>query len=321
MEQTPPEFCVYDLPPHEYMGCLLLINEKYIEDDTNALKGIKLKPSQAAIVVGSDGKLERHAQSSTEFVFLATPTNPQIDISKIHDSLARYNVAFFPSMTGGIEQRIVGGNETLSYFENDRGRVHPDRILNSMFIGGDWNTYQAARLQILEEMTSDGEDGKRIRGRLADQLKTYKHTIKSGISRERQVFDVETATQYYDEGENAGFGFKHAQIRAVQAAFNLLIVRAIRKGKVSISEIATNMHSRTYDKFEYCEALGLLDQNIAAPAQTAYAWFLREYHRVQEEYKDTHRPVALRFNRDEFNKHNAAIAEFLNGVFKSVSEA
>jgi hypothetical protein len=172
METPSPEFCVYDLDPHEYMGCVMMINEEFMSEYRRALSDVGLLPSQAIIVVGSDGKRERHSQSKTEFVLLGTAAEPAFDLQRIGMALAEYNKMIVSVYGRPPELRLVGG-ETLSYVRNNRQIVYPDRILNSSLVVGNPATQTAARHEVMKELTADGPEGKRIREKMEDQLKTY----------------------------------------------------------------------------------------------------------------------------------------------------
>jgi len=46
----------------------------------------------------------------------------------------------------------------------------------------------------------------------------------------------------------------------------------------------------------------------------AYLWFLREYHRIQELFKNSNRQVVIScpFNQEQFEQYKQALLDFLN---------
>jgi hypothetical protein len=56
--------------------------------------------------------------------------------------------------------------------------------------------------------------------------------------------------------------------------------------------------------------MNIVSEEEAAKASGAYAWFLQQYHSIQEDYKQERGPITLAYDPDEFEKHSRAVEEF-----------
>lgn len=307
------KFCVYDLPPDEYAACVQESNEWFLKDCRRSLARVHLASDQAIIVVGSDGKKEAESQSATEFVLLGFHPSPSFDMDAIEKALSPVNIKSRPNFRSGFEIRKVDGGGLLSCYNNDPGKVFPDRILNATLATGNQITYLEARHRLIDEISGMGDESKRIRDKMADQLRQHKKAIQTGVWWGKTIFNAETSTQFYDESEPVGtFGFKHSHLRAVQVGLNLFTARLINRGKLDSLDVAVSLPQSTSDKFDYFKKLKLIEPGAVDKTRDAYLWFLREYHRVQRLYRDNGSPVALVYKRKEFEMHSAVITEFVS---------
>jgi len=195
------------------------------------------------ILVGSDGKQERHPQSKTEVVLLCRDSKPKDEMKETIKCLIS------PS-TDPIEfeeiKTLDNKEDPFSFYNGQSDRCYPDRILNSNFLLGDDDIFIQARRQVLLEMSEQGKLGKKIREELRTQLKGYKKALISGQYRHQIIFD-----------ENQG---------------------------KTITE--------------------------------AYLWFLREYHKAQELFKNSNRQsvAACQFNQQEFEQYKQVVLDFIDAI-------
>jgi len=301
--------CYDNLPPKEYTYLLQVIALNRREK----IKGLfmpfveQLKTKEwTFILTGSDGKEERHPQSITEIILLYKNSDlnigPQITI-------------FLDQLGEDIildEERKVS-DSSLSFYKGilEKQFCYPDRILDAAFLLGDPNLFIEAKRQVLQEMI----DNPKVKEAMKDQLRTYRQTLERGIYRGQVVFDERQ--QYYYESNNFSetrMGFKMGPIRAVQRALDLLILESIKNNDLSIEEVASNCPSNTCERIEFLMKKGLIDSNLGDRLIKAYSWFLREYHRIQEMYKESDRKsiISYPFNLNDFNRHKKTILDLLN---------
>ena len=100
-------------------------------------------------------------------------------------------------------------------------------------------------------------------------------------------------------------------LRAVQRKLDLLTTRALRENLATPDDLAMTLPVTTVDRLEFFSRIGLISSELEDPLTDAYLWFLREYHRIQEIYKNTKRAVELPFNRHDFEHNSAVVSEFM----------
>ncbi len=137
--------------------------------------------------------------------------------------------------------------------------------------------------------------------------------LETGTYRHKNIFTTDDfPQQYYDEApDNYSMGFKTAGLRPVQRMADLLTIRAIRTGKLSIEDAST-FPTGTVARVESLTDRGLTpDTTGIIPA---YQWFLKEYHIAQDRYKNVRSEVKIPFKSDEFAQHRDAIVGFRNAM-------
>lgn len=316
MRETNRNFDCFNLPPNEYAGLVLTCCQNRREELVRLFNILfsgetNLKQKLAIIAVGSDGKEERHPQSKTELVVLYQngddknfPIKANLILENINDSTLLINEI----------RNINDPNQILSFYSNDSNCVYPDRILNSILIWGNPEIYQKARRKVVSEITENSPQGKRIKEALRKQLSTYRKTTESGQYRDQTVYD--NVNQYYfesDDPKQIRFGFKMGPLRAVQRQLDRLTIVAFKEGKITLNDIE-KLPTNTVSRIEFLALIGLIDKNFAQQLIEAYLWFLREYHRIQEKFKQSDRKqvVSLPYNREEFDRHIEIIKSFIN---------
>jgi len=307
----------FELSPLEYSRILRLINQNTRESLSKGLKSIKemdeFLKDKALILTGSDGKEERHAQSKTEVIILSEKPLDEASQAFIFTSINDLNIE-----TDDIEIKLLNSS-VLSFYNNQEEFIYPDRVLSGFFLLGDESLFYKARLQVLHEMISDDKVGRKIRETMKSQLKSYRKAIKGGKYRGHQIFMIneDQGYQYYFEGkdwrENI-MGFKIGPLRAVQRKLDILTVKGLKAGIFNAEDLALSLPSNTFDKFNFFSQTGLLTAEQGKKTSLAYLWFLKEYHRVQNEFKHSDRSAVVKvyFNPQEFKLNINYINEFLD---------
>lgn len=299
-------FNPFNLPPEEYRGLVITCCQNYRQEIRARIEEIfpyELINSLAIISVGSDGKEERHPQSKTELVILCEEKEMFDQISSLTSKINDQNLHC-------DEIRVIN-EETLSFYKNNPQTIYPDRILNSILIWGNPEIYQKARKKVLQEMAENDSRGKKIREEIKTQISTYKKTTKIGKYRNQQVFDDNF--QYYFEDNDPKklrFGLKMGPIRAVQRKLDFFTIQGFQKGKIlNPEELPTN----TIERIDLLTKIGVLDENFSQKLKEAYLWFLREYHRIQEVFKNSDRTqvIHLAFIQNEFEKYREIVLQFI----------
>ena len=310
-ESTKNNFDCFNLPPVEYSGLVLVCCQNRRNELRTLLNNVipeELSQKLAVIIIGSDGKEERHPQSKTELVILYQNTEDDLQ-KKIKLALSQLGD---PTLLIEDFKNISEG--TLSFYNNDPKTIYPDRILNSILVWGDVSIYTEARIKVLWEMTEDSNQGKKIKEEIRKQLSTYRQTTKTGRFRNQVVFD--NTYQYYFESDNPKelrYGFKIGSLRAVQRRLDLLTIEAFKKGKLTLDEIES-LPTNTAERIDFFVTHGLIDKDFAQKLIEAYLWFLREYHKIQELFKKSDRAqiISLPYDQEEFEKYKQIILDFAN---------
>lgn len=318
------EFPYTRLTPDEYRGLLAVINLNYVETLRAQLSLFDLG-NACLILVGSDGRLERHYQSRTEIVIIQR-FKDQDTIQRLIDywgattfirdfGVKMKNKVIYPDAKVLDDQDVP-----ISYAFGNPDTVYPDRIVNTTLIVGDSELYYMDRTRALVEMTGNDQTSKRVRDHMKKQLREYRRALKTGTFANRRIFECagEQGMQIYDEDpSNYAAGFKTSHLRTVQRKSNLLTVAAIRNGMLDLSEAAFRLPPTTHHLIRFLAKRGLLPNPYNDPAIresliTAYSWFLQQYHHAQNRYKATGERVLLPFNGDEFFNHSRIIEQFAN---------
>lgn len=306
-------FNCFNLSPNEYAGLVLVCCQNRRNELTNKFnslfpESLGLKDKLAIIMVGSDGKEERHPQSKTELVILFQ--NGEDNLTKIISILNGLND---PSLLIEEFRNLDNPDEILSFHINNPQSIYPDRILNSVLVWGNNKIHQEARKKVVSEMIEDSSRGKKIREAIKGQLYTHKKTIITGKYRGQIVFDSENQCYFEsNDPKELRYGFKMGPLRAVQRKLDLLTIEAFKRGLVTIDNIE-NLPTDTVSRIEFFANIGLIDKDFAQSLIEAYLWFLREYHRIQEEFKQSDRTqvITLPYNQEEFNQYIKIIKDFV----------
>ncbi len=328
-EERPEMFAPYDLSVSEYGEYIHDINEQNIAYLRRLFEGAPLAPTQCLIVIGSDGKLERHAQSKTDVVLVQrknAANNNVDDITAWFEGInpgETFKSQFDSQLSDSLEVVTLDDDSIrASYvypelFTQPRS-IYPDRGLNSIHIAGNTEVHLDLRKQVLLEMTAKGKSFRSIREEMKKQLRHYERAAKTGAYREVRVFGIELGGgenrcfQYYNEDPNSyTVGFKVPFLRRMQRFLDIATVVAIKEEMLGVDDAAKNLPTSTIQRLEYFKNIGLLqDQGAVEDVEDSYLWFLQRYHHVQELYKQLRIPIALSFDLDRYRMFRDTIGEF-----------
>lgn len=301
------------LSPLEYYTLVKeSINYNHIKDLECKLDGIELPPGVLITTVGSDGKLEQHMQSKTEMIVIQEEQDLNGD-NLLRDFFGanNYREVFDTGDGGVIETKSFDSEVCFSYAFGDPSTVYPDRVLNAHplypITGEGLEVYFRSREKVLVEMSTE----KRIKNQLKSQLRSYKRSMRTGEYRRVKTFDNDEGLQYYnEEWPEYTTGFKVPFLRSVQRKLDLFTINI---GDIkSWNEVAREIPTNTLGRLDYLADLGVIPHHEALSVGEAYAWFLQQYHCVQERYKDSNREVAAPYDKRAFDTYRKDIERFAN---------
>ena len=308
--------CYHDLYLTEYHGLVKTIAENRRQELQVLFNPLIEKfgsKGWSLILVGSDGKQERHPQSKTEVVLLFKKKDHKAD-EMVRELKTLTSQS--PDPIEFTEIKVLEDEQSpLSFYNGQPNQCFPDRVLNASFLLGEDDIFIQSRRQVLSEMSEESELGKKVRKELKEQLTSYKNALISGQYRGQIIFDENN--QYYfetDDWKRARMGFKMGPLRAVQRKLDILTLNAIKQGNLTIDDVAENCPSNTCERIDFLAKKGILDENQVEIIIEAYLWFLREYHRAQELFKDSSRQevISCSFYQEEFKQYRQVLLDFLN---------
>lgn len=311
------ESLAFSLSPVEYAGLVQTTNDNYRTHLAELLTGVELPPNSALLVVGSDGKRERHRQSRTEFTVIdASSDIPDPTVfAPLGEALLSLPISIDPGHTiRPFEYKPVGViAEPLSIVEGRARTIYPDRVLNTERVIGDPDVWIAARAQTMYEMSAANPLGSSIRKAMKNQLRDYRGTMETGLFRETRNFVHDPPIQFYEERANSpilSLGFKPGPIRAVQRKTDIFVADAVRQHGQNPAELAVHLPRATHERVQF-----LMDCHLGPQQQgdivESYDWFLREYHRAQDAYASSGITVAIESDPQEFTEAFGAIQAYL----------
>jgi hypothetical protein len=319
--EKPQKFDPYlDLSPPEYMGFLASITENHLLLWYSIFSGFPTNRS-CILVTGSDGKGERHPQSNTNFIVLHDGSQEAIGDLALLRRFVKDDVGLTDEKIGTspiascYEEKVLGepDHHPLSFAYGNPNTAYPDRVLNAVVIGGNQDLYLQARQQLLEEICKNSPVAKKTRRQMSEQLRRYKKAIITGIYDRLPLFDERRGIQFYcEENGSLQMGFKSAFLRAVQRKLDIITIRAVHKGVVTIKEIVYDAPFFTPDRISFFTNKNIIGSQQAEQIIEAYIWFLQQYHRIQELYKNTKQKKAAPYDRELFDYYRKAIWEFTN---------
>lgn len=329
----PMETCRYtpytELSTGDYESYLYHRNQEHLKEVQELLSPFPIGQDACITVVGSDGKLERHAQSRTEISIL-TRSVPDRDIA--HELVDYCNEIFEPEGTSFAqlfdtgpdsqpEVKVLEDDTPLSFafagIHTRPHRVYPDRVLNACFVTGDIDTYTTSRKMVLDEIGGRTALGHKLRERIKDQVKESKSAIHSGNYKKEQCFHLEghLGFEFYNENP-AGYttGFKGPFLRGTQRTLDLITARVLLEGNADAEELAHTLPTTTTARMRFLREHALAD--IQPEVETSFLWFLQKYHFAQERYKsgDRDQPIGIAFDSSVFHAHQQNILSFVSGV-------
>jgi len=306
MQTSQESSCSEAFEPWEYWGSVVTANENHQDNIRQALRGFELDlPTGVAVVtVGSDGKLERFAQSMTELVLISDNAKE----SALRERLGKYCKVSVPDMDfefayDGLPGFFALDNEVpFSFVYGDHRLIYPDFLLNSSLLVGDPVVWVQARQRVLDEQL-DQRTGQGIRRAVRKQLTHHRQIMRNGADAKTTHWSFADAVQYYDESSSV-YGFKMGPIRAVQRKLDLLTLAALPLK-------AEDLPTSTVERVAFFVREGRVTSELGEAVSVSYLWFLQRYHQAQMVYKDARQPVSQPFCQEDFKSNSAAIWEFI----------
>lgn len=269
---------------------------------------------RAAVVVGSDGKMERHAQSKHEIVLIADRPYDYGYIAGLQQHLLRhrFHIPFEWGYNVPIESKHLDQAAPFSFVEDTRSLVYPDRILNARVVVGDPSIYTEARVRCLVEMAGLHPESKHIQKEIKNQVKGAVKVMKSGFSRDTLQFSEATGEQFYDESVKPGmFGFKTGPMRLAQRKLDLLTAGLMQHSSPDeIGRYAIELPTNTCERLDYFGRIGFINVGLADRVSQAYTWFMLQYHLAQEIYKSSGIMAVVPFDQSQFRMYSQQLLEF-----------
>lgn len=296
---------IYDLGPYDYLNVIAKENQNWQSALTGLLSFIKPTEHYALVLVGSDGRLERHQKRVTDIVAIAE-TADQYPNWALDEYLTDFGFCLEQHDTSVYD---LTNSRPLSIVQGvGQPKSFPDFLLYSHPIGGNWQYWYEARERVLTEL-QDPAIRKEIRGR---NRKEYAKAARTGSYSGATAFDISQNIQYYHvNGEpRPQQGFKMPFLRLAQSWLDLITIdylRAFDFDKSEIEALARYMPTPATDRINFFGQSGWLNDNWQ-DIFGAYGWFLREYHFAQErfyKYGETETP----FNPEEFEFYSRVLLD------------
>ncbi|MEO6508533.1 MAG: hypothetical protein ABIO02_01140 [Patescibacteria group bacterium] len=315
-----PTYSIYkDLPPVEYAGFLSLQNEINVANHRSRIAELPLDLEDSCILMaGSDGKLEKHAQSLAELVIVQNSRSESslpLYLRQEYDyqyGRGEFRRHFTTDNTGMSEVKRLGTGEVpVSFAFRESDLVYPDRALNTVLVAGNEEIHKATRRQALEEMGGKRALSVRIRDHLRKQYQHYHKGLETGVIRHQEVYSMNPPVQFYDENPaTLRVGFKLPILRTVQRHLDRVIACSLRDGTLDLEEAVEQLPTTTLGKIDYLTNRGVIPENLQIA--DAYIWALQQYHYAQEAYKNSRTPVSVPYDLEKFSEYRSVVIDFTN---------
>ncbi len=302
----------------EYTSLLEEINLHRKAELQNLLQQalVDFPEDMAVVMVGSDGKMERHPQSKTELVFISEqeyPTLPMNAALLLYPHQDEYSLEFdFTNIPGyySLEQEVP-----FSYQYQNEKHVFPGFILNSILLHGSGETHFQARKRILTEMAIETPLSHRINKYMRTQLRDYRRAMQKGGTTKEIYFDEELGKVFYNDTHNI-LGFKGSFIRGIQRTTGMYTAKLATIYPDYIDEMADTFPTRTIDRIKSLAENNMIPPDMATHTIRAYNWFLQRHHEVQELFKKHGEEctVAAEFDKDAFGEHKTRALEYTYSI-------
>ncbi len=320
-----------DLGPTEYYGFLEAVNLNNASNIKRSItyliedSGVSIPSGVVVVMVGSDGKLEKHNQSKTELLVIGRSGLEELSrvlLNSFYDNELDELFEWADGREYFEYKELSNEGIPLSYVSGDSNAVYPDRILNSYPVfypdSESLKSYSEARSRVVQEMLGSP----RIKEKLKKQLSGYKSSMKSEQYSHREVFNSNLGVQYYDERRSSyTTGFKIPFLRTVQRKLDIMTAELFRGecNKVESIDVGSDLGTSVSSRLDYMCEHGMVQKGVADEVFAAYTWFLKQYHIAQEEYGKIHKLVEVPFNKEEFEHNKSIILKFANIKIKDIS--
>ncbi len=240
----------------------------------------------AVAIVGSDSRLEKGPYSPFEFIVISSCKETAEAVRKVilnnsceHGSPYTTRISHkIPVTDKRIETKIVHSAEhKLSYYQNNKRHVWPDRILSARFLCGDESIFLDAQAQVIDETIKDN----RIRRKVVEEIKKRRSIVTKGrvTQSSNPHIDLETGRVFMDPDEYR-MATKSGHMRLIQLTLTVMQIDAER------AHLDPNVISRINE-------VGAIAQETGQAYMQAMLW----YHLAQELYVD--KKQSLHFEVDD----------------------
>ncbi len=308
------ESLAFSLWPEEYLGLVKTVSRNNMVSMVDDLHGIPITNDTAVVVVGSDGKQEAHARSKPEIAIWdkSGSISPHVVMdwyNKSHPDSYGHNYDLGINGLPEVKDLLHNPLASVTSFGSQGCNIYPDRAINAGFVLGNHELYREGRIQALELISADSEDGRRIRKELRRQLNTYQAALDSGRFNKKMMVDFDSEQQLYD-CDHMVTGFKTPVLRLIQRSLDLVTAYNLKKDRLTLQE-AEQLSTNTLEKIEALLEKGILPRELSGLFD-AYGWFLQEYHFAQELNQNTNSMVRVHFDQ-EFYRY---FTPLLNNLIK-----
>ncbi|HLG24442.1 MAG TPA: hypothetical protein VI564_05940 [Candidatus Nanoarchaeia archaeon] len=302
-----------------YYGSLHIFNESLQKTMSKFLGFMKygFQEHYALTATGSDGRFEKGPQSKIEILMLKKEGSEfDEEIREFEDKLKHPPFAYF---FDSLEVKNLDSH-TLSYFRNDPKRVHPTRMFDMRFLGGNRALMEEAYNVLFREITE--EEGARIRHYVRDSKDIAKKVMKRG----KQSFGGETFTHYDLESGIAYYGprenergmftsFKNGPLRYIQYEFADELIKYLRS--TQDEGALHNLPKGTIERFLMLEpgVTTKLSPSEISDIVDNYAYFLHLLHMSEFKYRNGNGMTSF-YVPEVKERINALESIMRNGVLK-----
>ncbi len=278
-----------DVNPRDYYKVINNLNDLLRADFKKKLRNVpnEIKDMATFLVPGSDGRRENGSPMSAWEIIAILHDNKDVDVFNEYLKFAADSMKSLG--IGNVEVRT--SDSTLSFYRDNPSIIQPGRFGDALSLDDNDEALKKIKQNLGEEVQK--LPGNKI-DRVADLVKDARKVTNTGENRiggESKIhFDMENGLINYFP--NVGqLSFKIGPLRLVQNTLLLQQIRNIRKsGDTNLfSRLETSILPRLDQLAE--EKKLSLDRESISEIQEIYAFFLRLYHRSEEEYRINKNPV------------------------------
>ncbi|MBI4145805.1 hypothetical protein HY489_00535 [Candidatus Woesearchaeota archaeon] len=245
----------------------------------------------AIVTPGSDGRLEKSPASTMELIVLHDGRlNVESEARRLREFVNKAGPRVF---TQDIDVKQVD-REGLNWYGDDKSRVFPTRMTDSLLVTGNAMLHDMAKLRLVDEWF--GQYGKIIFDRVADKRREARKVLSAGGKqryRQKDVrhYDADAGISWYDP-ENFLLSFKAGPLRAVQTGVIRAVIKHCRQSEMAEAKplksygLVSQMPTNTGERLDYLTRSRVLGTSVTEARELAdhYNHFLFLYHCAEHAY-------------------------------------